>query len=920
MTTGKQRMNILNTKVVDLKEKDKRSAVIPIGTKHRPYPMRYNHTSIGKSGNSVYSQRLGALKSDTNPLLLYSNRDYAEVIGILMREMPTPGMLPMLGVALNQRRPGSKRVLQYFEGAPGAGKTYMSEMIARARTKEGAIKIDCGKKNLGELLFETVLDFGKDRRFYDEFDKRIALYNSEKSAVGRDKIFHPHSLSILKASLGSAFIIEDSQIAINWSDILTDVKNNVSNDKTPEATSTNAENILKRVNDGLRQVGQNEGFGDLGGNALGMATQEGPIIRAWKEGRELVLDEFNRGKEGTTSSLHTVLQFLAGEIDQVTVENTLKEKGSDTGQTFTFRRSDQKLGFFVTATGNSEEDGSDVNELAGSVSSRIVPMFIPVATIEDWQHRICQVMTGLPVSTLYYATESDWKKDPELFREKLQEWRVLGLTASEKENIPELHFKLLQRFEDVLEASEKIATFYYSWSKTVNPDSEFHRAGNLAELLEEIDDRYNSKVAIDFRKIILHMNEALEVRPEAQSDEVVLGIDKNKWDKPPVLDDVQKDVDIASEFGTRLTRVLLDYINSTTVEIGKNRLHQKLIRLAEDNGILMTQFFEAKKNSNRSLSQLLDDNPYISNVPVIKAKNLRDMLCDFLRQQEPFLPEDNEDILPLYKMEQIIEHYTEAQEVEATDMVDDYAIDEAGSAKRLNVFNDDLDEVGINPFTTAQVIDSKSLVSEDDEEDPSEGLSSVSPDAQLLVSKESFLYSLVQPLFREGNLRAVWNNALDQTDIAPEVEETVDGDPVAISENLSKTKLSVATLTVSNDNEQGQTTDLHIVMNHNNEDFVVVGDGALSAGLSHAFNRASLTYVDRTDNAQKVLLDRSLNRITQGKSDVTKDRLKTAFLLRNQLPAIEDHDNASLKDLLLDPNVVNIMPRYLVKVNAAAIG
>lgn len=891
-------MSILSKRVVDLTEEDKKGAGKPLGTARRPFPMRYAEQTVDAQGRKAYMQRLGALRNDAAPLMVYSDRSYAEVIGMMLREMPTPGMLPMLADALSQRRPGNKRVLQYFEGAPGTGKTFMSEMIARARSKQGAIKIDCGKKNLGELLFETVLDFGKDRRFYDEFDKRLQHYNEADSDEARARIFHPHSVAILRSHLGDALVEENGKLAIDWG-------RTHEGPVDADGNRLDSREAVKVVNDGLIAVAQKEGFGHMAGNALGMATQEGPLIRAWKEGRELVLDEFNRGKEGTTASLHTVLQFLAGEIDQVTVENTLKEKGEEIGQTFTFRREDQKLGFFVTATGNSEEDGSDVNELAGSVSSRIVPKFIPVATEEDWQHRICQIMTGLPVSTLYRASEEDWRKNPDGFRQKLLEWRTLGLSKEQAANVPAMQMKLLQRWEDVVEATEKLAKFYYSWSQVVNPDSPLHSTGSLAQLMEEIDERYNSKIGVDFRKIILHINEALEQRPVATGAEMSQGVDLDDWSTEPVVTEgVEEDVSL--HFGSRLVNVILNHLNATTIELGKRKLHQQLMKLAEDCGLAMPGLHEGRANNRRNVGALLDDNPYASDVPDIKAELLRNMLCDYLREKDARLTADNNDIMSVRNVRAAIEAMESLASVSVPDIGEEHedAPDEDDVAP-LAVFNDDLETLQKAPLLAAGAVDS---VPDKD------GKAAATPKVAALLPQEQLLYSIAVPALRKGNLRAIWSRALSRSGLVVPAAETGLGDSVAIAENRSQSGLAVTTVVVSNDNgKKARAVPLHIIWNETQERMMIVGEGKLPQKVATAFGHTRVQYIDRTDSDAAHKATGALALVAGGNDEKVRERLKTAFLMRNMLDDLAEQEKTSLPDLLVRADVKCFLPRFLVK-------
>jgi hypothetical protein len=892
-------VSVLGKRVADLTESDKKKISKPLGTSQRPYPMPFEAYVQDDRGRTTQIRKLGAIKSDTDPMMVYSDRTYGEVMGMLLRDMPTPSMLPLFADELNQRKPGTKRVLLYKEGAPGVGKTFGTELIAKVRDKRGAIKIDCGKKNLGDLLFEPVLDFGKDRRFYDEFDRRVEAYNEAKTDEQRARVFHPHSITMLRSSLGESFSEEGGRIAIDWAKTHQCLK-----DK--DGNYIEARETVSIVSNALIDVAKNEGFGHMAGNALGMATQEGPLIRAWKEGRELLLDEFNRGKEGTTASLHTVLQFLAGEIDQVTVENTLKEKGEDVGQTFTFRREDQRAGFFVTMTGNSEEDGSDVGELATSLSSRIVPRFIPVATVEDWQHRICQIMTGLPVSTLYRASEADWRKNPDAFRQKLIEWRTLGLSKDEAANVPELQLKLLRRWEDVLEASEKLARFYYGWSQVVNPESPAHRAGSLSQLMEEIDERYSSKLSVDFRKVILHIGEALEKRPAAQAAEQAQGVDFGDWSREPDIKAETVEEDPALHFGTRLAKVIMGHINATTIEIGKFNLHRQLMQHAADCGLTDPALQEGKPSTRRSISALLDDNPYASDVPDIKAELVRDLLCDYLRQIDPQLSTNNGDIMSVRTVREVMDTLASDDEAPVVDVGDENkAEDENEPARTLTVFNDDLDTIQSRPLEQAVTYDSVPSATDGEPE---------TPVADELLSQTSFLYSLASPALRKGNLVAIWNRALSRSGLVEATAETGVGDSLAMAENRSKAGLAITTVMVSNDNGKGkaQTVPLHVVWNSAADKLLVVGEGKLPAKIGLAFANSRVTYIDRSEEGAARKAGAALFGIAGGDAKVA-DRLKTAFLMRNMLDAVDEQDKTGLEDLLVRRDVKCFLPHYIVK-------
>lgn len=868
-------MSILEKKIRSLTEKDRKALYKPLGVRGRPYPMRDMVLADDTDGGKTLVNRLGVLEDNENPLVVWSERGYADVVGMAMREMPTPGMLPLFFDALARRDPVNKRRIQFLKGAAGAGKTFMSELIGRMRTDKGALKVDCSNLNLGELLYETVLDFNASRTFYAELDKRLASGNVNALSV-----------RLLEDALGDAFHRDArGKISIDWGVV---GKNGVAEASTQEG--------VERALSALRRVSQLEGLDAAGGNTLGMATQEGPLIRAWKEGREIILDEFNRGKRGTTGVLHGVLQLIIGEIDECTVTNTLKEKGDDTAQSFTFRRSDLRTGFFVTLTGNTETDGTDVEELPQSLNSRIIPQHVPLATLEDWQHRICQLMTGLPISTIYHSNEAQWKNDPDGFRRQLIEWRTL----SEPRAVPELQMRLLNRWEDVLEASERLAKFYYGWSQVVDPDSAVHRSGSLAALLEELDDSYKGEVSVDFRKITAHLAEAMEQRPSIRNAGESQGYDIGKWDTPPKMGKQAAKEDPAVSFGSRLVNVILKHVVSDTAERGKHSLYAQLQRYAVDCGLLPARLLEGKPSERRSVSDLLNDNPYFSKKIDVQADLIRNLLCDYLRERYEGLSEKTDDIISLHSVRRAMDAI-----LAADDQADEMDV------PALFVFNDDPETLNEMPLIDADCIDT---VPDADDADQAE---MAQPEPQALVSARVLLATLSSPILRQQNLQALFTQALSRSGVVmPDSEQSVD-EGLAMAENRSETGVAVTTIAVAQgEGDQVKAVPLHIIWNSRADSVLVVGEGEMSSSLKNAFRASNLYYVDRSEKSAKAQTKAALSRVLGGEVQKLENQVRNAILMRNMLDDAEAEKGSALGELLARKDLRCFLPQYAVKASA----
>lgn len=858
----------------------------PLGVRGRPYPMRETVQVDDGKGGKVLQRRLGVLQNSDQSFAIYSDRSYAEVLGMAMREMPTPGMLRLFYQAVNLRKPESKRRIQYLKGAAGSGKTYMSELIARMRSEKGAIKIDCGNKNLNELLYETVLDFGGARDLRDELDKRLA----------NGALKNPMTATILRDALGEAFIQKGDKIHIEWEKVGHSLRDHSQTDKKEEERdyldSRTASTIALEA---LKKVSWIEGIDSLGANSLGMATQEGPLIRAWREGREIILDEFNRAKEGTTSSLHTILQFLAGEIDETTVENTLKEKGDATSQTFTFRRSDQKAGFFATLTGNAEEDGHDVNELPQSLNSRIIPRTVPMATEEDWQHRICQIMTGLPISTIYRSDPERIKADPEKFRKKLLELRTLGLSDEQAAQVPDIQIRLLNRWQDVMEASEKLARLYYGWSQVVNPDSPLHRQGNLAKLLEEVSERYSAEVSIDFRKIIDHINEAMTEHPAIIGVEQSDGIDDSDWSNAPMPPSEVEPEDAGLHFGDRLVSVIMNYIVETTVEVGKTGLYNQLRQLAADCGLQQEVLHEAKEGIARSVADLLNDNPFRSPLPTVQAEVARDIHCSYLREIHKEIAVPNESLISVPFMLAALENLNDEDDVAPANQRAPFILLNTSPATLYQ-----------EPLRKIEVMDGISLASVD----------AAVPAAQDLASRTALLYALAIPAIREHNLEALWARSFEKAGLFSGGSNGVPKDQsIAMADGDKTEDLAITSVVVADKGRGGRIVEapVHVVWNRKNDRMLVVGTGGASSDLKRAFNSVGAVYVDRQDREAAPKVQAALGQLMGPDRSNKEGLLKNAFLMRATLGDAEADEKSSLGDLLIRRDTQVFLPVYVTE-------
>ncbi|HEY8191162.1 MAG TPA: hypothetical protein VIG74_01965 [Alphaproteobacteria bacterium] len=867
-------MGILEKPAADLSADDLKDIIKELGADD-PYPMQgLGYVLDAKNGMKV-SRYLGTL---ARPLKIYSERSAEEVEGMLRRSMPTPEMLPLLFDLASAMRPGNKRRVMFLKGAPGAGKTFVGELMGAVASKKGAVTVDCTGLNLNELFYETVLDFKKGERFYDALDKKIALYNEHVHDPDvRDSTLNPMSVDILRDCMGEAFIEEgDGRISIDWGRVKQ-------SHKGPDGHYLTSRECAQIAVGGLEQVSEKENMNGTGGNTLGYATQRGVAWQTYKSGQVLILDELNRAKPGTFGVLHGWLQMINGEKPSYRKSNNLKEKGDKANQSLHFTARDMAAGHFVFMTGNMEDDGSEVQELSEALSSRVVPRPVPRATEMGWQHRLCQVLTGYPVSTEYYANRDAWEKEPGSFDRHLQKWRH----AAEDQPVPIEHEHHLRRWRNTLEATENLAKFLESASKVVNPDSDWHkRTTSLAQLMEEISEGFKKELAIDFRKINYFLNVAYQDKPAVRRPEQG---SPNAPDIIPFIsaeDAPETQEEVNGKIGTYLTYVIVDWIVSNTFERGKDGVGRQLLQLAQDCALLKPTLKDAKLSNRKTVAELLDDNPLHSDQPDIQAGVVRDMLCQHLRNIYPGIKADNNALMSVAMVQRALEKTKEDTR--------NAMRENNGVCNNVVLFNDDPDWIYTQPLRPVAVFDhaagQKPAVSE-------------------LSSRQALLYALAAPALRQQNLAGLSTQSFSSLLEGNPAEGSNPADPAIAMAEARNSDFGVTTV-MTNKNDKAEP--LHIIWNKRSNAVLVVGKGDLTPDLQKIFNRTCVSYVNRDAKNAADKAETGLRMVMGAEGAGQENYLKRAFLLRSCLPNPEEEKKISLVQLLVRSDLDPYLPVYVM--------
>ena len=848
--------NLLKKRLQDMTPAEVQSLEKPLGTETRPFPMWGTQRKVTGTDVSL-EQVLSVIADDAYPLKVYSNRPYEEVVALAYCDMPVPSMLPLFFDGLERRKPESTNRTQMMIGDPGHGKSFLGALQSRLRTRESAEVLDCGGKNMRELLFEMVLDFGAGDALPAAIDKRAAAGTLQTMSLGllmqmNDLSSAPEDVQKDDAKFKewkeqNTFVRQgkDGRLSIDWHGLKSG---------TPEK--------VNKAFDILSRVSMIEGLDKAGGNALGMNSQFGPLVRKWMAGEEIVLDEYNKSREGTDDNLQTVWQFMIGEIRECTVENPLKNKDAAAGPThFTFRREDLKPGFFVTLTGNKKEDGMTTRSLNKSVYSRLSPQTLPDPMVADWQHRICQMMVGLPVSTLYVAFQETADQQPAAFGEWLMNLRRAKAKA-EGVPVPELQETLLQNWQNVVNASQKLAHFYDVWAKMTDADkiTQHH-----PDLVEEIDEEYSKKEGIDFRKIKQHLEEAMPIRPRMLQDDQPRVLDmKGFFTSVPKITEHPEEAQ-ALHFGTRLTEFLERLVSEKTAAVGKEKLYAKLRSAMEQFGLRDIALKEGARSAQKSVEDSLNISVFFDGDLKRQAEASRKMFCNHIRALHDDVKATDDQIIMPERFRAVLKWVADEKENNVPNT--------------MFVINSDKETLMTRPVLAVQVRDT--LEYEMRQADYDFG-------AENLVRHADVVTALAMPGIGLKTLAGIWENNVSlnfqaNQSQSGQVDTTYD-EPLEIAQNACKAiPLGVTTIYVRNDDEASdrKAVPLHIVHNNQTCQTLVVGE-KLPSKLAQAFMAANIVHVDRHEENAAVKVVQALTTLTRGLSDNAMLSLTNAFNYRNK--------------------------------------
>lgn len=782
-------------KLVELATEEKREMAVPVGFPGLPYPM----VSLEKDNAGNVIHKVGAVESATKPLIVWSHLSVEAVNGSMFRSMPTPSMMLLQRDLLNIFAPDSKKRVMTVFGDPATGKSHMFKEAGRMAHPDGAISIDCGGMNMRELIWRTVIDYGRGVK--EQLDQRAAAGKLQHS-----------SIEALNEEFPGSVVQKDGKTLINWDAV--GARRTEIIDGQVRCVEDRGD-AMHRAKELLDFIYEKEGI-TVETNAFGIKTVPGELQESLATGRPIFLDEFNKSKKGTLDSFQTFLEFANGQKDTWTAINPMATSDEDDSpKSVTYSRDDIRVGWGVMIAGNDAIDGDTTQELSESMETRLNPYRLGKPTLADWKHRISQILTGVPVTTLHTLYEQEAKADAPGFSQWLMDLRKLDLSAGEVRNIPPHELEALKKWPETVEAVNTLTEFYFYRQQLSDTASE--EANAKAELADELAAR-GRQIRVSFRTIIEDVNRAVRVVP----DVCPAGNAKVSFNMAAAFAALDRSAIGQTDpawycLGKGLADALLESVAKDTVGMPLTRA--AFVAYGEEKKVWAKKLEEGRESADtKTLADLLkfDDLEDLGSKDELLA--MRAVIMAYLRTVNPGIRGDDENIIPLRSLGV------------AMKAVEERKADPAG----FFLPNDNLDEVSEKPVVIAATKPSWDM-----------------EEGQRFVDYRAVLAGLAAPGYAEQNRARVWLSDISEFvsfETSGKKEKVTSGALMKIIEGKSDLNFGLSNIMVANAN--GDPDFLHMLRDDEKQRVMVVGPGAISAQLRSALAKNNMEYVQHgTENA-----------------------------------------------------------------------
>jgi hypothetical protein len=823
MSNPIDKKTLMQKKISDITAAEKDSLAVVLGSPGLPFPMGV----LRENAEGLLEETVGVMQTSVNPLVVYSHMDMERVVGEFFRDMMTPSMMTMERDLLLLTAPESRGFLMTIFGDASSGKSHLFRKIGRAVHPQGCITVDCGGMNMRELFYRTVLDYGNGVR--EQLDEKMKTGKVSQSA-----------LELLEDEFpGSVIDVSSGGQEINWEAV---GQRRTKEDNGKKVCTESYGEAVIRAKSVLEMVYMKSGI-SVQNNAFGIKTVPGEVFEAYWSGRPLFLDEFNKSKAGTLDTFQTFLQFANGEVgyDTIQIYNSMATDGDDQSpKLLELNRKDRKVGFFIGIAGNDTSDGMTTQQLSYSMETRLNIRRIGAPQLRDWEHRISQVWTGLPINTLYNLREMDAKAKPAEFADWLLELRTAGLSSAEISAIPEQQLTLLQNFDKAVLAFKQMADYYHTRLQLSDTSSSIYD-GAKAKAYRQCEDEISAKgqrIAVSFRKVILNYQDACRIVPEViDASKATWGLSLKDSFNRARKTKISHAASLLSKLGANIVRVIREDIANDTN--GMPETQRVLLRMCKETGIFDPEHKQASNSDViNSLADLLTFDTLAQYGGAEKLKEVRGVIMAHLKAHYDNIAVSDDEIIPLESLGATLKKLK----------------DRGLSTEQSFVMpNDDINSVSGVPVLEAQAIPNYELF------DPA------TSDDYELVDYRAALAGLAMPGYAEENLKRIWPADLETASNEP--PDSTNSRHFKILMGQSEAGLDFTILSVANSN--GEQDYMYLLRGKELGKSMLIGQENIPDDLKSALSRNNISYV--WNNDPDVAKLEKITREKKGGKEVSRD-------------------------------------------------
>lgn len=876
---------LLDKPVKNLTRQEVEALYMPIGTPEMPYPMSY----LVENETTGYEVKVGMISSASGDYMRIPTalpQDF--VYGRLLREAPTPQMMFLLREILSRLSPKSDNSLIAVFGDPESGKTHALNLVAELVHPKGAMKIDCGGLNMRELIWRTVIDYGQGVQ--EALEKKAAAGKLNQSTIDALQTGFP----------GSITVMTDGKVTINWQEIgktraLTDkeiaeynskgmrqLDGDILRHETPEMAVARARRLLEDI-----YTIENISFQK---NAFGLKTVPGMLFESFESGQPFIGDEVNKSQRGTLDMYHGLLEVFNGNDPGRVIRfyNPMPTTGSDTPEYIEFDMRKKKPGWFCAFAGNDPKDGNTTHLMSDSFVTRLNLIRIGEASEYDWQHRLSQFYTGLPLTTLYDLYKTTAEHAPEEFAEYLLDKRTAGLTAAEVNAIPPNQINFLLDFPNTVLAIQALAKGYYEQKQLSNPASGLSSREEYANCSEEL--ALNAKnIHVGFRAAQHEAKKALESIPAAVAGGA---LPLPKKVKDAIAEQNKTGLGKRRTPGWHTMGANLIEIRKMAIAnacVGMPNTCNALVNLWKLCGVFPNVLQQGQASAEaKDLSQLLRYNPLkdigVDNLEEVSAT--RDALTTGLRAFNPGIDAEDEDLIPMRNLALLMQEFNQ----------------KSRPPKSILLPNTD-----ITTATVAPLVEGLAMPT----------YAGVQPEGYKLVDFREALMAIASPALAAGNAQSI---AHDKEQLAADFEKSgldVNSFYYQLVSGEHKLGVEMGILVAENPETQKECY-LYTVRDKVRDKCLVVGPADIPSALQSVVANTNVEYISQQDPGcrkavgiffDKAIRDRALKNAMIGiDPDMVNDELRVTFTTISRVPEEflteqVDPENADVKVKAIKPNV-----------------